>query len=376
MNFADVNSIAIPEGRVRRILRDGKSLWAWSKTAETDIYPLAVNNYWISKTGTISGYDSNWISTDKIPVTDRASVRFGLLGHGSIGTVVAYSESGTVLGCANAPSQYFFEGVYNVPPGTAYITITGCTEEYNTSYFNQYAILTDLIGDVPPYVENGLILLCDGVNNSGLGHDSNVTTWKDLSGNGNDIVSVGDINSTVAATTVQGEWKANGIWVNVKNGQFLRTPNSFDLGSDYTIEMRVRQVSSDYMTLGFKTGTRFKLRLQGNAWWVRVSEKDSGGQQDINPYRAMKPLNTPVTYTVSRFYNEAANYTYYTIYENGVYVARGGYAGIHREGESSYIAVGMENDDLIVHSVRLYNRALTDEEIAANHEYDTLRLGG
>jgi hypothetical protein len=173
---------------------------------------------------------------------------------------------------------------------------------------------------------------------------------------------------------VQGEWRDDGIWVKSKSNQFLRTLTQFDLGADYTLEISTRVMASDYMTIGFRTGTRFKLRTQGAVWWVRVSASDADGQQNISPGKTMPPLDTPVTYTVSRHYDATTNYTMYTIYANGSYVGRGGYSGVHRSGDSSDILIGNENDDLIVHCIRLYNRALTADEIALNYEHDTLRF--
>lgn len=38
----------------------------------------------------------------------------------------------------------------------------------------------------PRYVTRGLLVHYDGINNTGNGHSSTTTTWKDLSGNGND----------------------------------------------------------------------------------------------------------------------------------------------------------------------------------------------
>lgn len=41
--------------------------------------------------------------------------------------------------------------------------------------------------ETPTYVSDGLILYYDAINNTGNGHSSTTTTWKDLSGNGNDL---------------------------------------------------------------------------------------------------------------------------------------------------------------------------------------------
>ena len=40
------------------------------------------------------------------------------------------------------------------------------------------------------YVTDGLILYYDAVNNTGNGHSNTETTWKDLSGNGNDFSTI------------------------------------------------------------------------------------------------------------------------------------------------------------------------------------------
>ena len=45
---------------------------------------------------------------------------------------------------------------------------------------------------VKDYVQDGLVAMWDGIENAGLGvHDPNATTWKDLSGNGHDLLLSG-----------------------------------------------------------------------------------------------------------------------------------------------------------------------------------------
>lgn len=65
------------------------------------------------------------------------------------------------------------------------------------------------IPDVISYVQDGLIMYYDGINNTGNGHSNTTTKWKDLSGNNND----GTINGSV--------WEENSLnfdgiddWVN------------------------------------------------------------------------------------------------------------------------------------------------------------------
>jgi hypothetical protein len=122
--------------------------------------------------------------------------------------------------------------------------------------------------NIPPrYYENGLVLWCDGDNNTGTGHDKTATTWVDLSGNGNNLINVSSKQATVPSDTVQGEWAENGITINALKNQFVRSVNTFDLGGDRTLEMRLSIVTDSYCEMGFLTGDRYKFRINnGKAW--------------------------------------------------------------------------------------------------------------
>lgn len=113
--------------------------------SEIDIMPRAVHNYYIKKDGSHSGTDANWISSDKIPVSEGAVVEFCLVGHTSVGSVVAYDSNGAVVGyAADTADGELFEGTYTVPAGATYITITGGTERIFADIFaSQYAIITN-----------------------------------------------------------------------------------------------------------------------------------------------------------------------------------------------------------------------------------------
>lgn len=386
MNFADVSMLAIEEGRVRKISFNGEVLWTWNKPeTEEDILPLATNSYWISTAGKLSGHDTNWISSDKIPVTPPASVRFGFFGHPSVGSVVAYDAAGAVLGCANYAAQKFFEGIYDVPDGTAYITITGCSETYKPNdYIQQYAVLVLPASCPPKYYEDGLILWCDGINNTGDGHDDTVTTWKDLTGNGNDLISVANKTDIVPAATVQGEWQDNGLFIRTNSGdpsQRIRTVQEFDLGADRTLEIRFTIVEDMYATFGFATGDRYKYRVINSTTgkptndWTRYSASDT---VDVITHALSKSaiVGVPSTMAITRYYDADADTTTYTVYLDGANVGVRSYEGIHRVGETSHILLGNERDVATYHSVRLYNRALSAAEIALNYEYDRLRFAG
>ncbi|MEG0873287.1 MAG: hypothetical protein RSG48_04960 [Clostridia bacterium] len=61
--------------------------------------------------------------------------------------------------------------------------------KYSGNSFNEIQWAKDIIDY--EYIQNGLLLNYDGINNSGKGHDKNTKIWKDLSENGNDGVLTG-----------------------------------------------------------------------------------------------------------------------------------------------------------------------------------------
>lgn len=61
------------------------------------------------------------------------------------------------------------------------------------------------VEDTDAYIKDGLILHYDAINNTGAGHSNNTTTWKDLSGSGND----GKLYN-IGGTSTSG-WESDGL---------------------------------------------------------------------------------------------------------------------------------------------------------------------
>lgn len=383
MNFSNVLKMAIPEGRIRRIYVGEKLLWGLPKNYTQDIYALATNNWWVNTSGGHSATDKNWISADYIAASAGSVVKFGLLGHTSIATVAAYDTNKKVIGYAKyagGGTQGWFEGEYILPDDTAFITITGCTETYRpVEYQKQYATLTSSgeLNEPRHYIEDGQILWCDGRNNSGDGHDETTTTWKDLSGNDNDILNTADKTATRPATSVQGVWLYNGMSLVAKNNQFLRTVGAFDLGADRTLEVRFTLLEDKYATFGFATGDRYKYRITSSGAavndWVRLSASDVSNVISLTLSKSAT-VGVPSTMSITRRYDAEANTTNFIVYLDGVQVVTRSMSGNHRANETSPILLGNEQDVAVFHSVRLYNRALSANEVAYNYQYDRLRF--
>ena len=74
------------------------------------------------------------------------------------------------------------------------------------------------------YISNGLILYYDGIDNSGSGHKNPNTTWKDLSGNGND--------GTIAGTC---HWTENSLDIRQGNTGTITQKTTFSGLNSFTL---------------------------------------------------------------------------------------------------------------------------------------------
>lgn len=96
--------------------------------------------------------------------------------------------------------------------------VTVYVEDQAGNYTYKYvSIPTSLTED--DYVKDGLILLYDGINNTGNGHSTTTRTWKDLTGNGND----GQISEASFSYSGNG-WK-NGKGFTFENDIGINTAN-------------------------------------------------------------------------------------------------------------------------------------------------------
>lgn len=266
----------------------------------------------------------------------------------------------------NDNGLYFMDGLHPNQYGMDIVTSLEIEE------MKKYVMTTDYI---KPWkmTEDGLIMYCDGLNNTGSGHDSTVTTWADLSGNGNNIINVASSTATTPAATVQGEWLSDGIHVINKSYQYLRTVNTFDLGADRTVEMRLTMNADANMTVGLYQADRLKLRSGGSSFWMRFGASESSSTYDVKPGKPSR-YNVPFTATMTRHYDADADATTFRVYVDGVYYAEKSFTGDYRSGESTHLYIGSESTDVTVHTVRIYDRALTDEEVKSNYWYDAERF--
>lgn len=201
------------------------------------------------------------------------------------------------------------------------------------------------------YVQDGLIAMWDGIENAGWGvHDQNAATWVDLSGSGNDLSVTSPayfdsksfhVNRVYRAAYLSGNFAGGTVWTT----EFCGIEQRNDRGIDFGIVGTGRYIShgDDYF-LGFGQG--------GPGFRVENDELFSGGI----------------------VYNHDF-YGYGTLHKNGNVVSSAGNGPYFGSlGSTGFGARGGYESSAIVMNLRLYSRAITAAEIAANYAIDKARF--
>ena len=227
------------------------------------------------------------------------------------------------------------------------------------------------------YVQKGLRASYDGIENAGIGtHDESVRTWKDLTGNGYD--------GTLAASV---GWTAN-AWTNQAQCKpvMVSAPGLASITGTRTFTM-------EFCVAPTRSNTRETFFGQYNADYAFGIEHNSGanpkegkvrlfgtkGISSSTNYDWLSPViigagewaSASVTVTPSR----------QVVWKNGVSGATNEVALNSLTGNSnSCIGGELQRDSQgffgSYHAFRLYNRVLTDDEIAVNAALDAIRFHG
>lgn len=200
---------------------------------------------------------------------------------------------------------------------------------------------------IPPasdYVQSGLILLLDGIENSDWGvHDSAATEWNDLMGSG--AWSIDGNAYWTGLSLRRSVWGSDAI--TQKTGRWAGYPN-FEI----VFSIDILWTGNNYIKLG-RSGTLFLDRVR----YLNYSHTP-------NKLDATVPLYQPMSISVMGT----------TIYVNGQKVEQ------LSEPTSSYSG---ENDTQRflpwvpgeIYCIRRYSRVLTADEVEYNYELDKARFG-
>ena len=245
------------------------------------------------------------------------------------------------------------------------------------------------------YVTDDLALRLDGIDNAGVGvHDASAAVWKDLSGNGRDAFLAGNADGT-------SHWTDKGFYFNF-NAVFS-TAEKFAFGTQHTFEVLMDGKRSDWwgdtaekdilVPSTGPTGAGGIYYKAANAILCHRSDATTG-----SPWNAMPGFYqlATVTYLAALRDNAKTALITGTTYPETEYdVANGGIAASQNYVTNAWL-VGSKNlvadpttwlvggrttapantTKGTVKSVRLYNRLLTEAELAHNRAVDEARFFG
>jgi hypothetical protein len=197
------------------------------------------------------------------------------------------------------------------------------------------------------YIQDGLIAMWDGEWNAGFGvHDPNATVWKDLVGT-NDLV----VDLTVA------EWDHNTLTI---RGDTLQGVETDPIHAEFVWRDGANEREmGNYISVGNNKGIA--------AWWYAHAVSGGNGAFSTNNagFQAKNQWR-------SRSFCYQVNNKQYWVNGNKATV-------LYPVNNSSYGYLSgfraHSTKPMYVRNIRLYNRALTAEEIAYNYNIDKQRFG-
>ncbi len=240
------------------------------------------------------------------------------------------------------------------------------------------------------YVPSELLFHLDGISNAGIGaaHDLNAATWKDLSGNGFDA------SLNVHEDGTGNEWREDGFYFNA-SAAFVTTA-SFGLGTEYTMQILADAPTSQPNTFGtfvspgdFNTGTILYKKSQsgllhqtddtiGNVWDTRpgIEYPPSFGYMTAVRDESRACIFTGTEYPVNTT-NEAG----YVLRRGWCYGTKNSVALAKRWTVGAFLTNGVNpNVNYFlkgkIKSVRVYERVLSEDELAWNRKVDNARFFG
>lgn len=243
------------------------------------------------------------------------------------------------------------------------VTTAEGVKEYYTAN-SKYYIATNKYG----YVLDGLQAYYDGIDNTGTGvHSTTATVWKDLSGNGRDGVL-----TNFGMNAISGWGKDN---------------LSFDGVNDW---VNCGELNSDYMTID----VLYLRKSEANVSASIVGNWQNGGAGICTVYQELSVkgfkngvyhesrVALPDKYsmqTVTMVSDEYSLANYINGEKKTTSEAKGNIQSPENEtvmgiGGNPYATdISIDNGDIDVFSVRIYDRALTEEEVEINSKSDERR---
>ena len=217
------------------------------------------------------------------------------------------------------------------------------------------------------YIKDGLILHYDAINNTGAGHSNNTTTWKDLSGNGNDCQL-----SNFDVTTSSG-WSKSALNFDGVDDFGTVTNLQETLTGPVTISVRFyTENSNNYRGLYGNHGGTYG-NVVGIVAQYENDQMHFGYNTNILMLDADKTTNQLITLTIqmdasigTKVYINETLVGQVKNEETAIIPLEPFWIGKSFDAADRYFAGQMNN-------FKIYNRILTEAEIKQNYEIDKER---
>lgn len=223
-----------------------------------------------------------------------------------------------------------------------------------------------------PYLEKGLVAWYDGGNNANGVHDLQSDLWKDLTGNAHHL----DVSDGIDRSTLR--WENNSAVVDPEKGLYQRLSYSAlqeIVERPYTIEFTFGDLTWE------DTATPSLLHSSNDDFSLTASRAEDGSvnlfyqngkSEDGNPAVQGRVDDLDNTTIALVFTVDDKEETNTLLYADGEKVAEGYTKGFKK---LQYVYFGHTAQDKRwggeIHGVRIYNHALSAEELTANAEADS-----
>lgn len=226
------------------------------------------------------------------------------------------------------------------------------------------------------YIKDGLILYCDAIQNQRSGHSDSPSDWQDLSGNGNDGVLVGDVQYR------DNHYAVRDIKVDNEQSCILFTQQDLKVKNDISFTMQfVFSIGQDSPLQTNNLFGMYQVPTINEQFWATTPQNGYGEGVGLRFFNRRYPdigytsynrdIHIPMMLSIT--FDAASQKLDYYLNEDKIYTTApntndnyygmsiGCYLGKTGDGYSNW------------YSIRYYNKALTDEEVVNNFNYDKRR---
>lgn len=223
------------------------------------------------------------------------------------------------------------------------------------------------------YVEDGLIVYLDGINNTGNGHLNDAQIWKDLSNHGNDATLYNNPTWNNNSLTFDGLTN----YARIENTTNMEFPNGITLETRINIKSFIGTTSAGNIefigswqgaglgilyTKAQLLATNFHL----NGAWQPVKDTKTSNINEYYTLIATYDNNNIKLYINGEIIGTSNDFENINVKPSPVPISLGGNAKVANTSMDNYANVEFQN-------VLIYDRALTEKEVLRNYQADMAR---